>query len=463
MDYIFIFEEFRFIMELLVAELILAEAFAKKRQEHARRTIVGFIIMLLIGVSFAWTHEDIYNFGFQFHMGEMLTCFWYVLLSLLSYVYLKLCYVITWSDVLFLGICGYAVQHMEYIAVNEVLARGIWTNLQEELWLYFIVCVLTCGLWYWFVMKIFSKALKECGGLIYEDKWKTVLYFLIMLLVVYCSSFLCQGIFVNRSSDYSNVNYLGAASDFFSCLLIFVAQYSVCRISSLTREREIIKQLLYERQKQYQLSKENIDIINRKCHDLKHQIQAIKMADAEDIRQYMEEVEASIMIYDHVLETDNEVLNTILSEKSLYCERHQIKLTCIVDGAPLDFISTMDMYALLGNALDNAIEAVSKCRNIEKRIVSLTISAKDSFLSIQINNYYEGEIKFCDGLPISTKRRNRAYHGFGMKSIRHLTEKYGGTLVTDLEDDVFTLQIILPMPKEFIRLLKEKKNQEICQ
>ena len=187
------------------------------------------------------------------------------------------------------------------------------------------------------------------------------------------------------------------------------------------------------------------------------------MADAEDIRQYMEEVEASIMIYDHVLETDNEVLNTILSEKSLYCERHQIKLTCIVDGAPLDFISTMDMYALLGNALDNAIEAVSKCRNIEKRIVSLTISAKDSFLSIQINNYYEGEIKFCDGLPISTKRRNRAYHGFGMKSIRHLTEKYGGTLVTDLEDDVFTLQIILPMPKEFIRLLKEKKNQEICQ
>lgn len=146
------------------------------------------------------------------------------------------------------------------------------------------------------------------------------------------------------------------------------------------------------------------------------------------MQQYLAEVEDPFMIYDHVVETENEVLNTILSEKSLYCEKHQITLTCIADAAPMDFMSVMDIYALLGNAFDNAIEAVSKYQDVEKRVVSLTISAKNDFLCIQTNNYVEGELQFKDGLPLSTKKRNRTYHGFGMKSMKHLTEKYGGTL-----------------------------------
>ena len=350
------------------------------------------------------------------------------------------------------------IQHLEYVAVNEVLARGIWKGLQENLPLYILICAVTCGIWYWIAALIFSKILKECDGLIYEDKWSTNIYFFLMLVVVFLSSFLCQSIYANSTLDYSNVNYLGAASDFFTCTLILVAQHSVCRISSLNREKEIVKQLLYERQKQYQLSKENIEIINHKCHDLKHQIQALKNADSKEFDQYIKEVENSIMIYDHVLETDNEVLNTILSEKSLYCENHQITLTCIVDGAPLDFMSTMDIYALLGNALDNAIEAVSKYKEIEKRVVSLTISAKDSFMCIQTNNYYEGKLEYQNNLPISTKRRNRAYHGFGMKSMKHLSEKYGGTMATSLENEIFTLQIVLPIPKEFMRLWNQEKQ-----
>ena len=60
-------------------------------------------------------------------------------------------------------------------------------------------------------------------------------------------------------------------------------------------------------------------------------------------------------------------------------------------------------------------------------------------------------MQFVDGLPLTTKR-NQAYHGFGIKSMRHLAEKYGGYLVTSLENQVFTLQILLPMPPEFLRL-----------
>lgn len=453
-----IFEEIRFIVELLLAEQLLAWSFAKKRPNHGRRSCAGFLFMVILGMSYAWTSPYILNWSIEVGFGRNIACVWYIGLALVSLAYLKLCYEITWSDLLFFGICGYTVQHIEYVAVNEVLARGIWTELQDNLPLYIFICIFTCALWFWLVAYVFSKNLKACGGLIYEDRFTTILYFLAMLVVVYISSFMCQSIFVNRSESFDNVNYLGAASDFFTCTLILVAQYSVCRISSLNREKEIVKQLLYERQKQYQLSKENIEIINHKCHDLKHQIQALKQADAKDLDQYIEEVEDSIMIYDHVVETENEVLNTILSEKSLYCEKHQITLTCIADGAPLDFMSTMDIYALLGNALDNAIEAVSKYKDVEKRVISLTILAKDSFLCIQTNNYCNEELQFKDGLPLSTKKRNRAYHGFGMKSMKHLTQKYGGTLVSSQKNDIFMLQIVLPIPKEFMRLWKKEKE-----
>ncbi|MGB4660482.1 MAG: ATP-binding protein, partial [Mobilitalea sp.] len=295
------------------------------------------------------------------------------------------------------------------------------------------------------------------GGILYEDQIQTVLFFLMMLVVLFFTAFMGQNIFLNGTNDYSQVNYQGATYDFFSCILVLVVQYSIFRISTLNREKEIVKQLLYERQKQYKLSKENIDMINHKCHDLKHQIQALKEAKGEELDKYINEVEDSIMIYDTVVKTENEVLNTILSEKSLYCEKHHIHLTCIVDANQLDFMSTLDIYVLLGNALDNAIECVSKHQDKEKRVISLTISANGSFLCIQTNNYYEGDMLILDGIPETTKK-NQDYHGFGMKSMKHLAEKYGGTLYTNLENGIFMLQIVIPIPKEFTRLLKEAGN-----
>ena len=66
---------------------------------------------------------------------------------------------------------------------------------------------------------------------------------------------------------------------------------------------------------------------------------------------------------------------------------------------------------------------------------------------------------FADGLPVTTKS-NRQYHGFGMKSMRHLATKYGGSLVTSVKDHVFSLQILLPMPPEFLRLYAQQREQD---
>jgi len=369
-----VIEELRFIIELLVAEQLFVWSFAKRKKHYFVKSWTGFILLGLIAISYIELRTWMYNSNSVF-LINLISISWYIFLVVLSLIHIYLCYKITLSDALFMGIAGYSVQHIEYIVVNEVIARGIWENLTDYIFLYSAICVVTCVIWYYWIARIFATRLKACGGILYEDHILTVLFFLAMLIVLFFTAFLGQHIYMNGRRDYTRVNYQGATYDFFSCVLVLVVQYSIFRISTLSREKEIVKQLLYERQKQYKLSKENIDIINQKCHDLKHQIQALKEAKTEELEQYLVEVEDSIMIYDTVVKTENEVLNTILSEKSLYCEKHQIRLSCIVDSSQLDFMSTLDIYVLLGNAIDNAIECVSKHKDKEKRVISLTISA----------------------------------------------------------------------------------------
>jgi len=106
-----------------------------------------------------------------------------------------------------------------------------------------------------------------------------------------------------------------------------------------------------------------------------------------------------------------------------------------------------DIYSLFGNILDNAIDAVSRIDDPEKRMISLTVSDRNGLLLIEEENFCHSPLVFEDGLPITTKS-NRDYHGFGMQSIRLLTEKYKGSLKVKQDEGVFRLSIMLPIPKE---------------
>lgn len=215
---------------------------------------------------------------------------------------------------------------------------------------------------------------------------------------------------------------------------------------SIMRQELAVMNLLWKKgQEQYLLSKENIALINHKCHDLKHQIRAIRNASKEDIDRYLADMENSIQIYESIVKTGNEVLDTILTEKSLYCREHQITISCVADGSQMEFINTVDLYAILGNALDNAIEAVEKFKKEEMRQIDVLIHRQQQFLVIQIINPLEGSLMYEEELPVTTKG-DKQYHGFGLKSMRYLVKKYGGFLSVSTVDDCFSLKILIPIP-----------------
>ena len=149
------------------------------------------------------------------------------------------------------------------------------------------------------------------------------------------------------------------------------------------------------------------------------------------------------MIYDSSVKTGNEILDVLLTEKSLICEQEGITWTCVADGRQLSFLDPIDLYTLFGHALDNAIENVRKLPQVEQRVISLTVFEKPGLSIIQLENYYKGQLQFRDGLPVTSKA-DREEHGFGMRSIRNLAEKYGGTISIDTENSIFLLSITLP-------------------
>lgn len=234
----------------------------------------------------------------------------------------------------------------------------------------------------------------------------------------------------------------------FYCITLLYLQSALFKKSSMRKELETIQLLWHQQKGQYQLSKETIELINHKCHDLKHQVQAIRAVKDEKEREtYLEKIEKSVQIYSAIVRIGNEILDTILTEKSLICENSGIHINCVADGSLLAFMNPVDLYTLFGNALDNAIEAVRKLESKEKRVIDIMLYERQSFLMLQIVNPMCGEVKFEDGLPLTTKAKN-GYHGYGMKSMLHTIQKYEGHLTTEVKNGCFYFNVMLPLERD---------------
>ena len=229
------------------------------------------------------------------------------------------------------------------------------------------------------------------------------------------------------------------------CVLILFLQSDMVVNVGLRHDIEIIETLWRDDKRRYEIAKENIDIINVKYHDLKHRLSELRMGKCEASEEELKEIEDAIGIYDACVETGCPPLDVILSEKSFYCRKNGITLTCMVDGLSLSFMSASELYSLFGNILSNAVEAVGRLAEAEKKVISFTVRRVGDMVIVESENYYSGEISFKDGLPLTSKG-DKQNHGYGVKSIKMLTAKYGGEMSVSADGEVYSLKILLPVP-----------------
>ena len=226
----------------------------------------------------------------------------------------------------------------------------------------------------------------------------------------------------------------------------FLSYFSAMAISErkLENDLSVVQELLREKAKQYEFSKESMEAINIKCHDLKYRIRSL--IDTNSISEdSLKDIESEIDIYDCRYDTGNEILNTVLMENSLLCNKNGITFSVVADGKALDFMEVYDLYALIGNAVSNAIEAVMKLDEPEKRDISLLIRGDTRTVSIHMENYFQGVLLDEQG-NMKTTKEDRLNHGFGVKSMRFIARKYGGDLVYGQDGDIFMTDILLYRP-----------------
>lgn len=234
------------------------------------------------------------------------------------------------------------------------------------------------------------------------------------------------------------------AYDALATALVMVVLVLLSRVDALRADLAATEALWEHRSEQYQLTRESIDLINVRCHDLrKHLGEAGGPALSED---FAARIQDGIRVYDSTARTGNDALDVVLTSKRLVCVQHGIELLSMVDGSALGFVADDELYFLMENILDNAIEAVTRIADVEKRSISLTVRREGGFASIREDNYFEGELEFEDGLPRTTKA-DRANHGFGTRSIRRCVDEHGGEMRIRAEGGVFSLSVLLPVPE----------------
>ncbi|QPL04613.1 MULTISPECIES: sensor histidine kinase [Actinomyces] len=233
--------------------------------------------------------------------------------------------------------------------------------------------------------------------------------------------------------------------------VVLYAQRETARQTSAARELATSRALLRSQYDQYLASKRAMDVVNRKYHDLRNLVTAIRGEEDPQVRRdQLDELEASVRPYAAFVRSGNPVLDVILTDKGQVCAEREVTLRMMADGAALAFLSPMDMAAILGNGLDNAIEAAVRVAAPEDRVIRLDIRRRRGFVVIEIENPLVGAAVSGvsrDGLFATTKE-DTSQHGFGLASIRQAAARYDGEMsASPTGHGTFRLRVLLPVPE----------------
>lgn len=436
-----------FMAELLIAESITVIGL-KRRPYFVLRAAAAVLICL--GASLAMPLID----------GALYASFMFVTLFVVTLAAGKLCFDESFRTILFCGLAGYATQHIAFelfdivmvlmgisgvsapVAVgSNPLATFVTVvygsgNVRVGNAFVFVMYGAVYFVTYFVAAHVLSRRMNDIGNMQLKNSAALIIIALTVAFDIVISAIVTE----YGGNNFNKVYILLLDStNVFCCMLALYQQFSLAKMRRMSDDLEVVERMWAQSKQQYDSTRANIDLINMKCHDLKHQVRTIGRQNALN-PVAVGEIERIIDMYDSGVQTGNEALDTILTEKSLYCNRNDISLGCMADGKALGFIAETDLYSLFGNLIDNAIEAVDKL-DPDRRVVGVSVKRVNSFVYVNVHNYYDGELVFDGDLPKTTKA-DTAYHGYGMKSVKLLVEKYGGDLKVRADGGVFNVDIL---------------------
>lgn len=410
-----------FFMINMIPLVLILSAKLKKRIYFVLRLVIGVLVCLLGSTLEPKGMNDFRSYLISFFLLVLFVFF--------------LCE-ISFKEALYCVALTYVVQHISHCLYLFIFRPGMdgTPAYRSE---YILCAVAVCAFIYYMIGRKLPK-----DGRYDVDLRFSVLSFLVIILFVLILSWITADM---NTIDSNPLYYMCVLYDMLCCIFVLWEQYDYKNKLEKQREQDQEKQIWLKQKELYRLRQDDVERINLLCHDLKKQLEPLKLfSEEKDRMEYYEQVTRTIQSYDSQIETGSKVLDILLSQKKLICMKNQIEITCVADGRQMDFIHAVDLYTILGNAVDNAIESVLLVEDPDKKIISISVWTKGKLLLMQIENYFENkELTFVNGLPQTTKKSEG--HGYGMKSIRKCVEKYNGEMDVTAEDNLFRLTIFIPI------------------
>ncbi len=395
-----------------------------KRKNYILRLILTFVGGSLISLFFPALFTD----------GGFLTYIWAVFMYIFILFINIVCVGINVKGNLFsyLFCCsfGYLMHH----SCSKVLSLFGYALFKGDSFynhwytLFYVICMILMIIgfgFFYYNIKLSKK--------IMERKNSVLLASIVVILNIVISA-LDIGLRDEYVKYYSIVNSIYSL---ISCIVVIFMAFNILQNEYLHNENKIVKDLYKENMRQYEVSKATMESL----HDLKHLINAVIDGKLTLTKEEKNDINDKIFIFDNHYNSENETLDIILTEKAMMCKKMSIELYCMVDGKKISFMDIYDIYSLFGNALSNAIEAVSKLSSSDPKYISLVIKGKDNMVSVHMENTFNGNIMMENGIP-QTNKDDKMSHGFGVKSIINISEKYNGNVTITVKDNLYILDIL---------------------
>lgn len=280
---------------------------------------------------------------------------------------------------------------------------------------------------FYVIMALFIIYLLRKRKIVYNTKIYMFLSLIMIMLQFIISNFIQLYLFF--LNDYQELKL----TLIFLILIILLVLFMLIYISDLYQTKQEYEKLKYIKESD-EIIKNLYNEVKIAKHDIKHVYEMlgyyIKNHEYTKLSKFIDDKQENINKVPVLIQTDNEIVNMILNNKIMKAYSHNLNVEFEVSLKKEIFINDCDINDLLSNALDNAIDY-----NIENGNIQIKIIQEEAYIYISIKNSTENK-------EMLTKK-NITDHGFGIKSIKRICNKYNGVMETSLKNTEFTLQITL--------------------
>ena len=346
-------------------------------------------------------------------------------------------FVSIFTDICLISASTFAVNLTSVVFNAEV--DTIYT--EQTLLRFFMIIIDHLLLFYMFalILKIFKRSKMNLG----RKEW----IFIITIFIV--SFFSIAAIQITLQKNYLSEQYIGILmSAELGLILINVICFFMMSILSnshkAAEELSVLKQQDEIRKQYAENVKYRYDEIRRLRHDMKQSYAVLETLLSEnrttEAFEYIRSGRSAIAKTEVLVDVGNDFVNSILNSKLSTAKQLGIEVICS-SVKDISGIEAVDLCTLLGNLLDNAIEAAEQCPP-EKRLIEVKITSSDGKLIIHTMNSIKSSV-LDENSELKSTKENPLEHGFGVKSILLIAKKYSGTVNYFEDNDILSCRVVL--------------------